>query len=129
MNISYNWLRELTGTSLGPREAADLLTRLGLAVEVVHEAGDDFVLEIDLTSNRPDCLSHLGVAREVAAAERSQVLLPAGAPSKLEGRAESFTSVEIRDADLCPRYAGRVVRGVTIRPSPDWLVKRLEAIG
>ncbi|HEY0378310.1 MAG TPA: phenylalanine--tRNA ligase subunit beta [Pyrinomonadaceae bacterium] len=129
MNISYNWLRELTGVGLGPKELAERLTMLGLAVEVVHEAGDDFVLEIDLTSNRPDCLSHLGVAREVAATGRGQVLLPERAPSKTEGRAEEFTSVEIRDADLCPRYSGRVVRGVTIKPSPDWLVKRLEAIG
>ncbi|HKR01438.1 MAG TPA: phenylalanine--tRNA ligase subunit beta, partial [Pyrinomonadaceae bacterium] len=129
MNISYNWLRELTGTTLTPHDLAQLLTRLGLAVEVVHEAGDDSVLEIDLTSNRPDCLSHLGVAREVTAAVGGHVSLPEGAPSRVEGRAASFTGVEIRDADLCPRYAARVVRGVTIKPSPDWLVKRLEAIG
>jgi phenylalanyl-tRNA synthetase beta chain len=129
MNISYNWLRELTGASLGPRELAEALTRVGLAVEVVHEAVDDFILEIDLTSNRPDCLSHLGVAREVAAATNGRVLLPDSAPMKVEGHAASYTAVEIRDVDLCPRYAGRVVRGVTIKPSPEWLVKRLEAIG
>ena len=105
------------------------MTRVGLAVEVVHEAGDDFLLEIDLTSNRPDCLSHLGVAREVVAAEGGRVLLNDDSPSRVEGKAADCTAVEIRDADLCPRYAGRVVRGVTIKPSPDWLVKRLEAIG
>src|ERR687884_216314 len=129
MNISYNWLRELTGTKRNPRELAATLTRVGLAVEVVHEAGDDFLLEIDLTSNRPDCLSHLGVAREVVAAEGGRVLLNDDSPSRVEGKAADCTAVEIRDADLCPRYAGRVVRGVTIKPSPDWLVKRLEAIG
>ena len=129
MNISYNWLRELTGVTLAPRDLAERLTMIGLAVEVVHEAGDDFVLEMDLTSNRPDCLSHLGVAREVAVATNGRVALPEGQPSRVEGRAESFTAVEIRDLDLCPRYAGRVVRSVTIKPSPDWLVKRLEAIG
>jgi phenylalanyl-tRNA synthetase beta chain len=129
MNISYNWLRELTGASLGPREMAEALTRVGLAVEVVHEAADDFILEIDLTSNRPDCLSHLGVAREVAAATNGRVLLPESAPARVEGLAASYTAVEILDVDLCPRYAGRVVRGVTIKPSPEWLVKRLEAIG
>ena len=129
MNISYNWLRELTGATLEPREMAEALTRLGLAVEVVHEAVDDFVLEIDLTSNRPDCLSHLGVAREVAAAIGGRVLLDDAQPSRMEGQAASYTAVEILDADLCPRYSARVVRGVTIKPSPDWLVKRLEAIG
>lgn len=130
MNISYNWLRELTGTQLKARELAELLTRVGLAVEVVHEVADDFVLEIDLTSNRPDCLSHLGVAREVVAAGGGgSVALPEGAPSPMEGRAASYTAVEILDEDLCPRYSGRVVRGVTIKPSPEWLVRRLEAIG
>ncbi|HEX8922793.1 MAG TPA: phenylalanine--tRNA ligase subunit beta, partial [Pyrinomonadaceae bacterium] len=129
MNISYNWLRELTGATLEPRAMAEALTRLGLAVEVVHEAVDDFVLEIDLTSNRPDCLSHLGVARELAASVGGRVALDESQPSRLEGRAASYTAVEILDANLCPRYAARVVRGVTIKPSPEWLVKRLEAIG
>ncbi|HKC64555.1 MAG TPA: phenylalanine--tRNA ligase subunit beta [Pyrinomonadaceae bacterium] len=129
MNISYNWLRELTNVTLAPRDLAERLTMIGLAVEVVHEVADDFILEIDLTSNRPDCLSHLGVAREVAVATNGRVQLPEDQPSRVEGRAESFTAVEIRDLDLCPRYAGRVVRGVEIKPSPDWLVKRLEAIG
>lgn len=129
MNISYNWLRELSGVTLEPRELAEVLTRLGLAVEVVHQALDDFVLEIDLTSNRPDCLSHLGVAREVVAAVGGSVLLPETRPARVEGSTAAYTAVEIQDADLCPRYSGRVVRGVTIKPSPEWLVKRLEAIG
>ena len=129
MNISYNWLRELTGTNQEPRELAQALTMIGLAVDGVHERGDDFVLEIDLTSNRPDCLSHLGVAREVMVKEGGALRLPDARPSSVEGRAEDFTAVEIEDAGLCPRYAGRVVRGVRIAPSPEWLVKRLEAIG
>src|SRR5690349_24564405 len=114
MNISYNWLTELTATRLSPRELAERLTMIGLAVEVVHEVAGDYVLEIDLTSNRPDCLSHLGVAREVAVTTNGRVALKEDAPSRLEGRAEALTSVEILDANLCPRYAARVVRGVTI---------------
>lgn len=129
MNISYNWLRELTGTTLEPRELAARLTMVGLAVDAVHEAGDDFVLDFDLTSNRPDCLSHLGIAREVAVMDGGRVVLPEAAPSRVNGRTDELTAVEIQDAKLCPRYAARVVRGVTIAPSPDWLVKRLEAIG
>ncbi|MBV9956924.1 MAG: phenylalanine--tRNA ligase subunit beta [Acidobacteria bacterium] len=129
MNISYNWLRELSGTRLEPRELSERLTMLGLAVEGVHEAGDDFVLDIDLTSNRPDCLSHLGVAREVAAMEGTRVQLPESKPQAVARLAEELTAVEILDPILCPRYAARVVQGVRIGPSPDWLVKRLEAIG
>src|SRR2546423_9760512 len=122
MNISYSWLRELADTQLAARELAERLTMLGLAVEGVHEAGDDFALDIDLTSNRPDCLSHLGVAREVAAMEGLRVHLPEAKPKAVAGLTEEFTSVEILDTDLCPRYAARVVRGVKIKPSPDWLV-------
>jgi phenylalanyl-tRNA synthetase beta chain len=129
MDISYNWLRELTGVEAGPRELAERLTMAGLAVDSVKEAGDDFVLEFDLTSNRPDCLSHLGIARETAALTGGGVRLPETAAPRVEGRAEQFTSVEIEDADLCPRYAARVVRGVRIGPSPEWLARRLQAIG
>ena len=65
MNISYNWLKDLIEIDLAPDALALALTRVGLAVEGVHPRGDDFVLDVDLTSNRPDCLSHLGVAREL----------------------------------------------------------------
>ena len=129
MDISYNWLRDLTDVALDPRPLADRLTMAGLAVDAVHEKGDDFVLEFDLTSNRPDCLSHLGVAREAAALAGAEVKLPDLTARTVGGRAEQFTAVEIEDPALCPRYAARVVRGVKIGPSPEWLVKRLQAIG
>src|SRR5215208_5653141 len=129
MDISYNWLRELTDVGLPPRELAERLTMAGLAVDSVKESGDDSVLEFDLTSNRPDCLSHLGIAREAAALTGAAVKLPDMTVQAVEGRAEQFTAVEIEDPDLCPRYAARVVRGVKIAPSPEWLVKRLQAIG
>src|SRR5215216_2453644 len=129
MDISYNWLRELTGVAVPPRELAERLTMAGLAVDAVKEAGDDFVLEFDLTSNRPDCLSHLGIAREAAALTGASVALPASEVRGAAGRAGECTSVLIEDADLCPRYAARVVRGVKIGPSPEWLARRLQAIG
>jgi phenylalanyl-tRNA synthetase beta chain len=129
MNISYNWLRELAGIEAEPRELARRLTMAGLAVDAVHEAGDDFVLDIDLTSNRPDCLSHLGVAREAAALTRAELRPPDTEALPAEGRAESLTHVEIEDPELCPRYAARVVRGVRVGPSPEWLAGRLQAIG
>ncbi|HVF43298.1 MAG TPA: phenylalanine--tRNA ligase subunit beta [Pyrinomonadaceae bacterium] len=129
MDISYNWLRELTGVEASPRELAERLTMAGLAVDSVKEEGDDHVLEFDLTSNRPDCLSHLGIARETAALTGANVTLPRLTAKSVEGRAEEFTSVAIEDEDLCPRYVARVVRGVKIAPSPEWLVKRLQAIG
>jgi phenylalanyl-tRNA synthetase beta chain len=128
MDISYNWLRELADVGLEPRELAERMTMAGLAVDAVREAGDDHVLEFDLTSNRPDCLSHLGIAREAAALTGARVTLPELTAKSVGGRAEELTSVRIEDEDLCPRYAARVVRGVKIGPSPEWLVQRLQAI-
>jgi phenylalanyl-tRNA synthetase beta chain len=129
MFISYEWLKELTGAGLSPQELRDRLTMVGLAIDAVEEHAGDAVLDVEVPSNRPDCLSHVGIAREVAVIENRHVRLPPSEPPQSEGRTSSFTSVEINDPDLCPRYAARLVRGVKIGPSPDWLVKRLEVIG
>ncbi len=129
MLISYNWLRELTETKLTPVELRERLTMVGLAIDAVEELEGDYIIDVEVPSNRPDCLSHVGIAREVAVIEAGQVRLPSGRPAKVEGRAEILTSVEIQAPDLCPRYTARLVRGVKIAPSPRWLAKRLEAIG
>jgi phenylalanyl-tRNA synthetase beta chain len=129
MLISYNWLRELTETALTPLELRERLTMVGLAIDVVEEIEGDFVIDVEVPSNRPDCLSHIGIAREVAVIERSQVQSPKSKVFATAGRAADLTAVEIRDEDLCPRYAARVVRGVKIAPSPPWLAKRLGEIG
>jgi phenylalanyl-tRNA synthetase beta chain len=129
MDISYNWLRDLIDVTAEPRELAERLTMAGIAVDAVKENGDDYILEFDLTSNRPDCLSHFGIAREVAALYGGAARVPETKAAAQAGSAEEFTAVEIKDPDLCPRYAGRVVRGVKIGPSPEWLANRLQAIG
>jgi phenylalanyl-tRNA synthetase beta chain len=129
MKISYNWLRELVDVPLTPKELAEQLTMVGLAVEVIEPHGDDFILEFDLTSNRPDALCHLGVAREVVALCGTS-LKPRQTDINEGGEDSSkITSIEILDPDLCPRYAARVIRGIKVSPSPEWLVKKLEAVG
>src|ERR1041384_1685349 len=105
MFISYKWLRELTGTKLPPEEIRDRLTNVGLAVDAVEARGDDFVLDVEVPSNRGDCLSHVGIARELAVIEKSQVEYPKSKVPKTAGKTSDFASVEIRDPDLCPRYA------------------------
>lgn len=130
MNISYNWLKDLIEIDLSSDELGQQLTRVGLAVEGIHQHGGDFVLDIDLTSNRPDCLSHLGIARELAAitgksliAENirtNEVPLPGVLASEV---------VTIEEPELCHRFTARLIRNVKIGPSPPWLVDRLEAIG
>lgn len=129
MLISYNWLRELTGVELTPEELGARLTGASLEVESLEEAGADHVLGIAVLSNRPDWMSHLGVAREVGVMTGRGVSFPAMTPKLVAGRAEDFASVEVRAADLCPRFTARVVRGVKVGPSPAWLVERLEAVG
>ncbi len=129
MLISYNWLQELTGTITAPLELRERLTMVGLAIDTIDEVDGDSVLDVEVPSNRPDCLSHIGIAREVAVIEGSQVQSPKSKVFTAEGKAGEFASVEIEDSELCPRYAARVVRGVKIGPSPEWLVKRLGEIG
>ena len=129
MFISHNWLRELTGTKLTPEEIRDRLTNVGLAVDAVEDRGDDHLFDVEVPSNRGDCLSHIGIAREVAVIEKSQVSVPKFHIPNTRGKSSDFATVEIHDPDLCPRYAARIVRGVKIAPSPEWLTKKLEAIG
>jgi phenylalanyl-tRNA synthetase beta chain len=129
MKISYKWLGELVTLKLNPRELAERLTMTGLAVEAVEPHGDDHILDFDLTSNRPDALSHLGIAREAALVCGTTVTPPAIKLSETDEPAESAAAVDILDPDLCPRYVARVVRGVKVGPSPKWLVDRLESIG
>lgn len=136
MNISYNWLKELIDIELSPEETAAALTRVGLAVEGIHPHKGDLVLDIDLTSNRPDCLSHLGVAREIGVITGLPLKAATGsdaADDELD--AVPFPSVlapevvRVDAPELCNRFTARVIRGVKIGPSPEWLVDRLEALG
>ena len=127
MNISYNWLKDLIDINLSVETLAQKLTNVGLAVEGIHAHGDDFVLDFDLTSNRPDCLSHLGVARELRVITNSGLRI-----TNYEGqkpKTENQTLVTIQGPDLCHRFTARIIRNVKIGPSPQWLVDRLEAIG
>jgi phenylalanyl-tRNA synthetase beta chain len=130
MLISYNWLKDLIDISLPAEEVAEQLTRVGITVEGVHPHGDDFVLDIDLTSNRPDCLSHLGIAREMAAITGQSIHAENASEPEIPLPAVlAYDVVAIQDPDLCHRFTARIIRNVKIGPSPEWLVKRLEAIG
>ncbi len=129
MKVSVNWLKEFVDLTREPRQLASDLTMIGLNVEAVAAEGDDWVLDLEVTTNRPDCLSHYGVAREVATRERlplKKVEVSFKESGEHAGRA---VSIEIVAPDLCARYCGRVLRNVQVGPSPDWLAKRLEAVG
>jgi phenylalanyl-tRNA synthetase beta chain len=90
---------------------------------------EDVVLEVNVTPNRPDALSHLGIAREVAAATGAAVAYPDPGLEQEAPPASASLKVTIEAPDRCFRYAGRVIDGVRIGPSPAWLAQRLEACG
>ena len=131
MNTSLQWLYDfLPAARLDAQAAGDALTNGGLPVEHFEQRADgDVVLDVEVTSNRSDCLSHVGVARELGALLdlRFQETEPVAAESSTP--ATSATSVRIDAPHLCPHYTARVIRNVRIGPSPAWMVKRLEAVG
>lgn len=129
MNISYNWLKDLVEFDLSPNELAEKLTGVGLAVEGLHPKDDDFVFDIDLTSNRADCNSHLGVAREIGAITNFELRITNSEIQNTSGKTEELTSVVVEDDELCSRYTARIVKGVKVAPSPEWLIRRLDAVG
>jgi phenylalanyl-tRNA synthetase beta chain len=129
MKISYNWLQELVPITLSPSELAERLTMAGLAVDSIERVAGDHILDFDILSNRPDALSHLGVAREAALVCGTDLRREAVKLEETGEQVQGVASVEILDPDLCPRYAARLVRGVKVGPSPRWLAERLESIG
>ncbi|SFL57203.1 phenylalanine--tRNA ligase subunit beta [Candidatus Frackibacter sp. WG13] len=90
---------------------------------------DDIIFELDLTPNYSDCLSMIGVAREVAAMTGNQLQLPEVEYSATGPEVKELTSIEVEDEDLCPRYTVRVIKDVEVKESPLWLQRRLKAAG
>ena len=129
MKITYNWLKEYVYFYLSPNELADRLTRVGLVVASIQPIEDDFCLEIEVTSNRPDCLGIMGIAREVAAAVGGALRLPETNFTAESADISKLFHTSVDDQFLCPHYTDRVIRRVTIGPSPEWMQKRLKCIG
>ncbi|MDE2928172.1 MAG: phenylalanine--tRNA ligase subunit beta [Acidobacteriota bacterium] len=130
MKIGWNWLQDyLDLQGMDSDRLSVALGMLGFPVESVDETGDGRVLELEVTTNRPDCLNHLGIAREVSARFGLELRVPD--LSEPPGRvvANPGARVSIEAPDLCPRYAARVMSGVRIGPSPDWLKRRIESVG
>lgn len=129
MRISLNWLSDFVELPPDPGELSARLTMLGLPVASSLLAGDDRVLDLEVTTNRPDCLGHLGVAREVGAAYGRPLRAWSATVPESKQPARHAISIEISDLDGCPRYCGRVLQNVKVRSSPEWLAHRLESVG
>ena len=127
MLISLRWLRELVPATAEAAEIGRRLTARGLTVDAVTVEDDDTVFDVDVPANRPDALGHLGIAREVAASFGLELTPRSSGP--VADAPLSAVAVTLPASDLCGRYTARVVRGVTVGPSPAWVVSRLAACG
>ncbi len=123
-----------SGSELGLNEEAGVILVLPVEAEPGQPLDQvvpthDVVLDLEITPNRPDCMSMIGVAREVAAITGAKLKRPVFKVTEGDGEASEFVSVEIMDAEICPRYTARVLTGVKVGESPIWMQRRLFASG
>ncbi len=129
MKVSTLWLKEFVNIKDTSQALAQRLTMSGVEVESMTKIGGDFILELAVPPNRGDLLGHEGVAREVAAITRLTFRPHKIVPPKGTGKIRSRLLVTVKDRLRGPRYMVRMISGVTVGPSPDWLVTRLEGLG
>jgi phenylalanyl-tRNA synthetase beta chain len=129
MIISTNWLAEYVSLSVSADALVERLLLSGLNHESTRTIGSDTAIEIEVTSNRPDCLGHIGVAREAAVLFARPLHIPDPRLQEAAVAAAADIAVEILEPQICPFYSARVLKGVRVGPSPQWLVDRLATVG
>jgi phenylalanyl-tRNA synthetase beta chain len=139
MKVLLSWLKDYIEIDHSAREVAETLSNLGLPYEGIEylnpaslkgSAGaSDAIIDVEVTSNRGDCLGLIGIARELAAATGKELKIPRVELVESAKPVEELMAVEIKEPALCGRYTARVIEGVKVGPAPEWMRKRLEAIG
>ncbi|HSV27147.1 MAG TPA: phenylalanine--tRNA ligase subunit beta, partial [Sedimentisphaerales bacterium] len=129
MKVSLEWLREYVDIPESAEQIVEMLANAGLPCESIEQFGADTVIDVEVTSNRPDCLCHIGIAREIAAVTRRKLSLPEVRLDESDRAADGLASVRIDSPGLCGRYTARVIEGVKVGATPDWMRRRLEAVG
>lgn len=129
MLVSWKWLSRYVDLPMPLAELESRLALSGLNHESTMTVGDDFVIDLEVTSNRGDCLGHIGVAREVAVLYNLPLRTPLVDLVSDEREIERLTSVTNESSEACPRYTARLIRGVQVGPSPDWLATSLQSVG
>ncbi|MFA5260781.1 MAG: phenylalanine--tRNA ligase subunit beta, partial [Candidatus Omnitrophota bacterium] len=126
MKISVKWLKDYVSFQLPAEKLAHKLTMAGMEVEKIESVGDDVVLEMEITPNRPDCLNFQGIARELSAVLDKPLKLP---KVKKLIYPKAKCDIEIIDQKGCGRYIGTLIEPVEVKASPSWLGTRLSALG
>jgi len=129
MKVVYNWLKDFVNVTVPPEELATRLALSGTNIAGIEKGPQGTVIDAEISSNRPDCLGHYGIAREVSAIYKLPLKPVAPKPPESPAKASDAVRVEIQAPELCGRFTARVIRGVKVQPSPTWLKERLEASG
>ncbi|HET6878935.1 MAG TPA: phenylalanine--tRNA ligase subunit beta [Pirellulales bacterium] len=129
MLVSWNWIKEYVSLDVPPAEFERRLMMAGLNHESSEPVGDDLAIDLEVTSNRPDCLGHLGIAREAAVLFQQPLKVPPASPRQGKQDVAGMTRVDLECPQLCYRYTARVLTGVKVGTSPAWLSRRLATIG
>ena len=129
MIVSWKWLEQYVDLKMSHDDLADRLTMSGLNHEGTENNFDDQAIDLEVTSNRPDCLGHIGVAREVAVLYDLPLTTPDPQPKTSGDSVTDHCSVKSECPELCSRYTARLLKGVKIGPSPDWIADKLKAVG
>jgi phenylalanyl-tRNA synthetase beta chain len=131
MIISWNWLQELVPglKQISPEDVERRLMMAGLNHEETQPIGADLAIDFEVTSNRPDCLGHVGIAREASVLFDTPLALPNPRPTEGNAAVGELAKVMLECPALCYRYTARVIRGVKVGPSPKWLADRLTTLG
>jgi phenylalanyl-tRNA synthetase beta chain len=129
MIVSWNWLTDYLRLDMSVETLTERLALTGLNLEGIEDVGGDIAIDLEVTSNRPDCLGHIGVAREVAVVFSKPLCVPDPRPAASGPPVETMTAVTVEEPEICPRFTARVVTGVRVGESPWWMRKRLETIG
>src|ERR1035438_102226 len=145
MRLSPQWVREFVELTVDDRRLAEDLTASGIAVEGIIGSGAETVFEMEIGTNRPDALNHYGVAREAASIydlplKALEAKLPLGnkvssnpvdstpAPKRCATHNPTDFSITVEEPQLCPRFSARVIRGTTIKASPEKIAQRLQLL-
>lgn len=127
MLVPLSWLKEYVDIKLSPKDLGERLTEVGLNTEKIIREGDDVIFEFEITPNRPDLLSVIGIAREIAAIENTKIKIP-----KLFENLKPKKKLPIKivtSGSINPRFTGIIIDGIAVKESPDWLKEKLIKTG
>ncbi|MHC4131142.1 MAG: phenylalanine--tRNA ligase subunit beta [Planctomycetota bacterium] len=129
MKILLSWLNDYIETGLKAEQIAEILSNLGFPCEGIDYLENDALIDVEVTSNRGDCLSYIGIARELSAFTSKELKIPVVELDEVEEDVADLADVDILEPDLCARYTARIIHDVKVGPSPQWLKHRIEAVG